>query len=147
MECKRLQAAALRLWKHCCLPGVISAGAIIALAPLALAQDTAHNPSPLTGGVRYAQPSYNGGASGPWVRPVNYQAPCPCEPCQPGVSAPSTEPTDDNNIPVPGSEAETLPEVADLAPDAGFAGGPQSAVPNAIGDSLSYGGCGVFHDD
>ena len=23
----------------------------------------------------------------------------------------------------------------------------QSAVPNAIGDSLSYGGCGVFHDD
>ncbi|MCA9271317.1 MAG: hypothetical protein KDA41_22695 [Planctomycetales bacterium] len=57
---------------------------------------------------------------------------CPA-PCPPAVGAPG-EPSD---VPSPGEEGEDLPEVADLSPDAGFAGGPQSAMPNAIGDSVS----------
>ncbi|MCA9271316.1 MAG: hypothetical protein KDA41_22690 [Planctomycetales bacterium] len=69
-------------------------------------------------------------AQRPEYRNVSHGVACPC-PCP-----------EDAASDVPAPEGEDLPEVADLSPDAGFAGGPQSAVPNAIGDSL--GGIYVF---
>ena len=59
---------------------------------------------------------------------------CPC-PCPSGEATPAPE--DGTAVPTP--EGEDLPEVADLTGDAGFASAPQSAVPNAIGDTM--GGC------
>lgn len=58
---------------------------------------------------------------------------CPC-PCPSGDAAA----VDGDAVPVP-ADGEDLPEVADLSGDSGFASAPQSAVPNAIGDSMA--GC------
>ena len=64
-----------------------------------------------------------------------HDCPCPCP--EEGVAA------DPDQVPTPSPEGgEDLPEIADLSGDTSFASAPQSAVPNAIGDSM--GGCFTF---
>ena len=95
----------------------------------------------------------------PAMMPANYAHPpgyCPC----PADIAPA--PDGQYNVPLTpapideeegdatdtGSEAissEDLPEVANISGDSGFASAPQSAVPNAIGDS--FGPCGALFVD
>lgn len=63
--------------------------------------------------------------------------PCPCPPC------PSPAPAEGEGEDVPAPE-DDMPEVADMV-DQAIPAGPQSAVPNVIGDSISgFGSCGVL---
>jgi len=63
---------------------------------------------------------------------ASYGHPCPC-PCPAEQAGPADQ------VPAPEDGETDLPEVADVMPDSAFASAPQSAVPNAIGDSM--GGC------
>lgn len=80
--------------------------------------------------------SYAWGQHHAWGQRHGHCCPTPCPPA---------DAADEGEVPAPPEDEDPMdtPEMADLT-DADLASAPQSAVPGVLGDSMSFGGCGVL---